>query len=59
MIPTTSGANGGLGSQVAVGRPRVNVIAWTAGIGQVPSFDAVAQKGRFWIKKRSFAIRIS
>ncbi len=29
-----------------------------AGNGQVPSFDAVAQKVRLWIKKRSFAPRI-
>ncbi len=30
-----------------------------AGIGQVPSFDAMAQKVRLRIKKRSFAKRIS
>jgi hypothetical protein len=36
----------------------VDFIASTAEDGQVPSFDAVAQKVRLWIKKRSFAPRI-
>ncbi len=47
---TATGSSG----QAAVGRPRMDFIAWTAGDGQVPSFDAVAQKVRLQIKKRSF-----
>jgi hypothetical protein len=36
----------------------MDFIAWTAGNGQLPSFDAVAHKVGLRIKKRSFTKRI-